>query len=125
MMQKTRRRLSGVLLDISNYDIFHGTKSTKLKENFTAKSTWNPPCHNEDINSKLEQLKDFSSITNKHRNSVGNLSESQLASISALKRNPSIIIKPADKASATVIMYKENYVAEANRQLANKNIILN
>ena len=73
---------SSVLLDKSIYDIFHGTRSTKPKENFTAKSTWNPPCQNEDINKILEQLEDFSSITNKHRDSMGNLSESQLVAIS-------------------------------------------
>ena len=111
---------SSVLLDISIYDIFHGTRSPKPKENFTAKSTWNPPCQNEDINKILEQLEDFSSITNKHRDSMGNLSESQLVAISTLKRNPSIIIKLADKCSATVIMSKKNYIAEAERQLSNQ-----
>ena len=60
---------------------FHGTRSTKPKENFTAKSTWNPPCQNEDINKILEQLEDVISITNKHRDSMGNLSESQLVAI--------------------------------------------
>ena len=111
---------SSVLLDISIYDIFYGTRSTKPKEHFTAKSTWNPPCQNEDINKILEQLEDFSSITNKHRDSMGNLSESQLVAISTLKRNPSIIIKPADKGSATVIMSKKNYIAEAERQLSHQ-----
>ena len=111
---------SSVLLDISIYDIFYGTRSTKPKEHFTAKSTWNPPCQNEDINKILEQLEDFSSITNKHRDSMGNLSESQLVAISTLKRNPSIIIKPADKGSARVIMSKKNYIAEAERQLSHQ-----
>ena len=99
---------------------FYGIRSTKPKEHFIAKSTWNPPCQNEDINKILEQLEDFSSITNKHRDSMGNLSESQLVAISTLKRNPSIIIKPADKGSATVIMSKKNYIAEAERQLSNQ-----
>ena len=111
---------SSVLLDISIYDIFHGTRSTKPKENFTAKSTWNPPCQNKHINKILEQLEDFSSITNKHRDNMGNLSESQLVAISTLKRNPSVIIKPADKGSATVTMYKMNYIAEVERHLCNQ-----
>ena len=36
------------------------------------------------------------------------------------KRNPSIIIKPADIDSATVIMSKKNFIAEAERQLSNQ-----
>ena len=36
------------------------------------------------------------------------------------RRNPSIIIKPADKDSATVIMSKKNFIAEAERQLSNQ-----
>ena len=40
--------------------------------------------------------------------------------ISTLKRNPSIVFKPADKGSATVIMSKKNYTAEAERQLSNQ-----
>jgi hypothetical protein len=51
---------------------------------------------------------------------MGNLSESQLVAISTLKRNPSIIINPADKGSATVIVSKKNYIAEAERQLSNQ-----
>jgi hypothetical protein len=51
---------------------------------------------------------------------MGNLSESQLVAISTLKRNPSIVFKPADKGSATVIVSKKNYIAEAERQLSNQ-----
>ena len=65
-------------------------------------------------------MEDFSSITNKHRDSMGNLSESQMVAISTLMRNPFIIIKPADKGSATAIMSKKNYIAEAEQQLSNQ-----
>ena len=97
----------------------HQINQTKRKL-FTAKSTRNPPCQNEDINKILEQLEDFSSITNKHRDSMGNLSKSQMVAISTLKINPSVVIKPADKGSATVIMSKKNYIAEAERQVSNQ-----
>ena len=38
--------------------------------------------------------------------------------IQSLKTNPSIVIKPADKGGATVLMNKAYYIAEANRQLS-------
>jgi len=44
-----------------------------------------------------------------------------MVATSTLKRNPSIIIKPAGRGSATVIMSNKNYTAEAERQLSNQN----
>ena len=38
-----------------------------------AKSNWIPPGYNEDINRKLKPSTNCKSITNKHRDSVGNL----------------------------------------------------
>ena len=49
-----------------------------------------------------------------------NLTKKEIKGIKKLKQNSDIVIKPADKGSATVILNKENYVLEAERQLANK-----
>lgn len=46
-----------------------------------------------------------------------NLSSQELDSIKKLKNNREIIIKSADKGGATVIMDRENYIFEINRQL--------
>ena len=46
-----------------------------------------------------------------------NLNKEEYQSIKSLKNNPDIIIKPADKGSAIVILDKDNYIAEGERQL--------
>lgn len=48
-----------------------------------------------------------------------NLTRSQKLAIDHLAKNESIIIKPADKGGAVVVMDKEKYVEEALRQLNN------
>lgn len=48
-----------------------------------------------------------------------NVSKRDIKALRQLKNNPHIIIKPADKGSAIVIMDREHYVWEANRQLDN------
>ena len=48
-----------------------------------------------------------------------NLSKDEFKALKNLKHNPDIIIKRADKGSASVIMDKTNYIAEAHRQLNN------
>ena len=46
-----------------------------------------------------------------------NLNKVEYQSIKSLRNNPDIIIKPADKGSAIVILNKDNYIAEGERQL--------
>ena len=49
-----------------------------------------------------------------------NLDREERTAIKTLKQNKDIIIKPADKGAAIVVMDKTNYVGEAERQLANQ-----
>lgn len=49
-----------------------------------------------------------------------NLSPEEISALKSLKMNKNIVIKPADKGSAVVIMDRHNYVNEALRQLNNK-----
>ena len=48
-----------------------------------------------------------------------NIKREEQESIAKLKSNPDIVIKSADKGSATVIMNKTQYIGEAERQLNN------
>ena len=48
-----------------------------------------------------------------------NLSKGEYKSIKSLRNNPDIIIKPADKGSAIVILDKQYYINEGERQLHN------
>lgn len=49
-----------------------------------------------------------------------NLTADQRTAIQQLRNNADIVIKPADKGSATVVMHKWAYAAEARRQLNNQ-----
>ena len=48
------------------------------------------------------------------------LPNAKKAALEQLRANPDIIIKPADKGGATVILSKEDSIAEAMRQLSNE-----
>ena len=52
-------------------------------------------------------------------NEKPNLSIDEVNSINKLKKNPNIIIKPYDKGSGIVVLDKEKYIKEAERQLNN------
>ena len=96
--------------------------SLSYRTKFTAKSNWTPDDKKIDKNvldciekmhSDIQQL-DIPPHTS-------NLSPSEITSIKNLRNNQDVIIKPADKGSATVIMDKDNYIAEGHRQLNNDN----
>ena len=48
-----------------------------------------------------------------------NLSAMEPRAVNQLRKNRKIVIKPADKGLATVILYRENYIRDAHRQLNN------
>ena len=54
------------------------------------------------------------------KNPPDNLDREEPTAIKTVKQNKDIIIKPADKGAAIVVMDKTNYVGEAERQLANQ-----
>jgi hypothetical protein len=102
------------------------------RKTFTEPSTWTPP----DSRLSPETLKtvhDIATATenliNRHRmvpdrglqfhHYTDNLTAEQRSAIDELRSNSAIIIKPADKGSATVLMHRWAYAAEAHRQLNN------
>lgn len=99
---------------------------------FTNKSTWTPADHllcqstldtvQEIINTTESVIRHRKIINDKRillRHFEDNLTSAEREALDELKSNSNIIIKPADKGSATVIMDKTAYVAEAHRQLNN------
>lgn len=46
-----------------------------------------------------------------------NLTKEELVTLHSLTRNKELVIKPADKGSTVVLMDKEQYIREAERQL--------
>ncbi len=100
---------------------------------FTNKSTWTPADHKL-RQSTLDTIQEVLNTTEsviRHRKTVNgrqqlllrnfedNLTLLERTALTELKNNSDIIIKPADKGSATVIMDRVAYVTEARRQLSN------
>ena len=74
---------------------------------------------NTTLESFIDLVKDdVTRIANVYTPSVNNLSAKERASLRQLKERDDIIIKPADKGSAVVVMDKTDYIKEAERQLA-------
>ena len=97
---------------------------------FVEKSTFVPPNHKlktktlklvDDIMNETGGVLNDCAIENDliRLRTESNLSRDELASIRSLKENRDIVIKPADKGGATVIMDREAYLKEAYRQLNN------
>ena len=87
---------------------------------FIPKSEWEPPvqCIHPDIKkitSDMKQLTQNCPIIN----SPANITPRERIAIKTIASNPSIVVKPADKGSAIVIMSREQYTKEASRQLNN------
>jgi hypothetical protein len=83
------------------------------------KSHWWPPITDTNLNNKSQEFFDSiikTPVTKLHNNIPTHLKEA----INQLKNNQSIIIKPADKGCATVILDKSQYKNEVLRQLNNK-----
>ena len=99
---------------------FRRSKFQHQPEKFTEKSNWEPSDKSmpsdiletiKIINSDLENM-EIPTQSN-------NLSKMEISALKDLRNNPHIVIKPADKGSATVIMDKDNYISEGYRQLNN------
>lgn len=106
-------------LKIHDYFKFRGNPF-RTKIPYIAKSTWNPP--EDKIDPKLVKViqdftQDIQSLHIAPENK--NLPRDEFLALRQLKSNHSIIIKKADKGSATVIMDKDNYLREGYRQLNN------
>lgn len=95
---------------------------TVQRSSFRPKSYFMPPVSNvtltafiKKVDYDIERL--FLSSNQKSRE---NLTKAQKSAIDHLTKNESIIIKPADKGGAVVIMDRDKYVEEALRQLNNQ-----
>ena len=89
-----------------------------VPQKFIEKSSWTP--NDKDMPSDILDTvnKIHEDISNlpipKEQN---NLSPSEIQALSNLRNNQNIIIKPADKGAATVVMNKQSYINEGYRQL--------
>ncbi len=88
---------------------------------FTGKSEWTPPEKNmdRDILDTIDKIHDDINNLKIPKQNIRNLTDEELQALQSIRNNPEIIIKPADKGSATVIMDKSLYIEEGYRQLNN------
>lgn len=88
---------------------------------FTHKSEWTPSDKNmdKDILETIENIHADLGNLKIPKHTTKNLTGEDFQALQTLRQNPNIIIKPADKGSATVIMDKDLYIAEGYRQLNN------
>lgn len=89
---------------------------------FTPTSYWVPPLHKlppEIIFLLKQDLKQFNTHF-RSRQEKPNLSQAEQQALRELATNKHIVIKPADKGSAVVILDREQYIFEANRQLVDR-----
>lgn len=91
------------------------------REMFINPSTWEPKWESvsDPVKELIERDKaEFQKMVLRNEKN-SNLSSEERKALSRLKNNQDIIIKPADKGSKIVIMDKNQYLTEANRQLNN------
>ena len=62
---------------------------------------------------------DLSSVTHRTEAPKPNCTRNQIAALKSLQQNDKIIILPADKGRATVILNKEDYIRKCNEHLEN------
>ncbi len=85
---------------------------------FRLKSSWVPP-PNHNITALIScNERDLSEHIFPNWTNTPNISREERQAIRALKNNTSIIIKPADKGSAVVLLDRADYIAEGLRQLS-------
>lgn len=100
---------------------FERKRNRKEKKPFTGGSDWTPPLSSlpQQITEIVEaDLKAFKHL-HWERNEIPNLTTSEERALSSLKKNKKIVVKPADKGNAVVIMSRNDYIWEGMRQLEN------
>lgn len=97
---------------------FKGSRQ-KVRLPFMGTSTWSPPIDilPPQIGTLIEADQTTFKQHYKHRQERLNLTTQELHAIKELREAKHIIIKPADKGSVVVVMHRDQYIFEAERQL--------
>ena len=106
-------------------DHFYNPEDTDTAQEippFRPKSTWTPQKNKNDMLECFITANHYSIENTPHnQHTHNNLTKEETSALTDLKHDPTIIIKPADKGGAIVILNTEDYITEAHRQLNNTN----
>ena len=99
-------------------EFFYDNNNCDLEPNpFRLKSTWCPPANREPVLDIYIDSVERDIMTAKPTRIRDNLTRRERQSLKKLRQRTHIVIKPADKGSATVVMNRQNYLVECYRQL--------
>ncbi|XP_052259228.1 uncharacterized protein LOC127863640 [Dreissena polymorpha] len=93
------------------------TNNNEMYPKFKLKSKWEPPKQSVSLETFIHNVESDISEAQTNTKMKSNLTKHERQALRSLKNNNDIIIKPADKGSAVVVMDKEQYISEADRQL--------
>ena len=103
----------------ANGDEDEGNHQDDIK--FREKSTWTPPKNRDAaIETYLKAVETDAWRLTRSTKRKDNLLPSEPQALKQLRARSDITIKPVDKGSATVVMSKDSYLAEAYRQVSRK-----
>lgn len=116
-------------LDVHEYHrhlklaVYYDGKPDTVQLPFMPKSTWSPATAQ--LPPEVAQLIQLDLDTFQHQYRTGwakpNLSKFESLALEQLRKNNDIVVKPADKGSAVVIMDRKDYLHEGYRQLGDVN----
>lgn len=124
-LNKNKNHYLQMRLDLQNYhrriklaDYFKNSPQERKKP-FIGTSIWSPPLDKVSWQAKNLIKKDIQTFKHYYDlcSESPNLKPEEVAALDQLKKAKHIVIKPADKGSAVVLMDREQYVLEAQRQL--------
>ena len=101
-------------------EFFHGADNSsydpKLNK-FRAKSSWTPPANRDKYLDTFVGLITSEIMNAPEQKAYGNLNAEERDALRNLQSDQNIVVREADKGSAVVVMDRERYIKEGNRQL--------
>ena len=98
-------------------NINYTTDSKEKYSTFIPKSHWQPPRQGHDLETFVSSVESDITSHKPPKPRHDNLTKEERNALHSLQRRSDIVIKPADKGSAVVVMDRDHYVSEAERQL--------
>ena len=101
-------------MDMNAGNPIEDSKNKTINQKFNPKSTWRPFPSNKTLDSFQRAFKNDLLKSNLTKKAKPNLTKEEKLGLDALKNNPEIVLKKADKGSAVVVMNTTDYLREGN-----------